>query len=212
MHPSSPRSQREGDSVANPAAPSVPAFGKMGWRSGRSGAPAPRKARAWRKAPTAFELQSGCHPERSAAINLPSGERPSSARSRRTPRSRMHRSTLRSRREGESVAQRPTKITAVHQPLAARGLGAQHQPLLPCIALENDLRPRKKSLSYQGTTSVVPKKRREAPSSLPQARRWSSPERNRHISPFAQRSSEVCCSQTKIGGAKSKTCFLRMSS
>jgi hypothetical protein len=80
------------------------------------------------------ELQSGCHPERSAAINLPSGERPSSARSRRTPRSRMHRSTLRSRREGESVAQRPTKITAVHQPLAARGLGAQHQPLLPCIA------------------------------------------------------------------------------
>jgi hypothetical protein len=43
MYPSSPRSQREGDSVAKRPI-------KIG-----SGAPAPRKARAWRKAPTALD-------------------------------------------------------------------------------------------------------------------------------------------------------------
>jgi hypothetical protein len=49
-------------------------------------------------------------------------------RSRRPLRSRMHQSGPSFRREGESVAKRPTKSQAVHEPLAKRGLGAQHQP------------------------------------------------------------------------------------
>jgi hypothetical protein len=47
-----------------------------------------------------------------------------------TPRSSMHPSSPSPQREGDSVAKRPTKVQAEHQPLAKRGLGAKRQPLL----------------------------------------------------------------------------------
>jgi hypothetical protein len=42
----------------------------------------------------------------------------------------MHPSSPSPQREGDSVAKRPTKVQAEHQPLAKRGLGAKRQPLL----------------------------------------------------------------------------------
>jgi hypothetical protein len=43
------------------------------------------------------------------------------------------------RREGESVAERPTRSQAAHEPLAPRGLGAKRQPLL--VFLKNQRHP-----------------------------------------------------------------------
>ena len=103
-----------------------------------SGARAPRKARAWRAAPT----KAKSHPDRSAATALASGVRPQSARSGRAwpeqgvvrrcverhPPKPTRTTPTHAAGEGESVAQRPRKSEAQHMLLAKRGLGAKRQP------------------------------------------------------------------------------------
>jgi hypothetical protein len=128
MHPSSPRPQREGDSVAKRPTKVQAVHQPLAKRGLGAKRQHLSRNRAQQNEGVSHFLEdvilTGARPTSSPAVHGPR-----SARSGRTPRSRMHPLSPRSRREGDSVAKRPTKTQAMHEPLAKRGLGAPRQPL-----------------------------------------------------------------------------------
>jgi hypothetical protein len=128
MHPSSPRPQREGDSVAKRPTKVQAVHQPLAKRGLGAKRQHLSRNRAQQNEGVSHFLEdvilTGARPTSSPAVHGPR-----SARSGRTPRSRMHPSSPSPQREGDSVAKRPTKTQAMHEPLAKRGLGAPRQPL-----------------------------------------------------------------------------------